>query len=365
MHGEKLAQTKESLRHALRFLREGDTLSLAAFSDEVRSIFEPTPVDPQFRRKVESALEEMQAGGMTALCGGLEKGIKNALAAKLENNLILLLSDGQANVGETDIEKVGQRSSQAHKKGLVVSTLGVGEDYNEALMAEIATQGGGRYYHVQSSTQIVHYLTGELGEAADLAARDVHIQIKLPKGAALVPLSAAYTAEISGDQAVVSIGDIPRDLEVEIPLRLTVFSKKAGSRESVEGAVHYQTPAGSLLSASLNRVTLRFVEPKAFQLREGVVMPVAERVAKQMRAAHVLEYSRAIARGAKEDLQQADRKRLKLRDYLGLLDEQVGEKMVSELDEDLYNLRAASPAAKNVMAQAFKAQRFMRDLDQK
>ena len=53
----------------------------------------------------------------------------------------MLLSDGQANVGETDIERVGCAVREARTKGLVVSTLGVGADYNEALMSEIAGAG--------------------------------------------------------------------------------------------------------------------------------------------------------------------------------------------------------------------------------
>jgi Ca-activated chloride channel family protein len=363
MRGDKMAQTKEALRHALRFLREEDTLSLAVFSEKVRNVFKPKAVDRKFREKFESGLEKVRAGGTTALCGGLEKGIGNAAQAENDNNLVLLLSDGQANVGETDIEKIGMRSSEARKRGVVVSTLGVGQDYNEALMAEVAVQGGGRYYHVHSSEQIVRYLTGELGEAVDLAARDVRICINIPKGAALIPLSAAYEVEISDGQAVVSIGDIPRDLEVEIPLRLTLFANAPGSRLSVEGEVQYLSPAGNRLANALNRVTVRFVSPDAFNLRDGVAAPVVERVAKQMRAAQVLKVSRAAARHAVEEMDQADRERVRLRDYLALLGDDTAEDMLSELDEDLHAVRMASPKAKYVTAAAFRSQRFMRDLD--
>ena len=161
---------------------------------------------------------------MTALFDGLDMGLDQLRKMRTDTDLALLLSDGQANVGETDLEVVGNLAKQAADTGVVVSTIGVGAGYNEALMTEIATQGKGRFYHVQSADEIVPYMTGELGEAADLAARDVKIKIKLPKGAALIPLSAAYTCEIIQGEAIVSIGDIPADLEVEVPLRLTLFS---------------------------------------------------------------------------------------------------------------------------------------------
>ena len=54
-----------------------------------------------------------------------------------EVNLALLLSDGQANVGETDLEQIGSRALDAREHGITVSTLGVGRNYNEALMAEV------------------------------------------------------------------------------------------------------------------------------------------------------------------------------------------------------------------------------------
>ena len=122
-------------------------------------------------------------------------------------------------------------------------------------------QGGGRYYHIQSADQIVPTLTGELGEAADLAARDVQIRIQDAAGCGA---GAAFGGVQGGDGdgvATVSIGDIRVDLEVEIPLRLTLFSGKAGERLSLEGEVVYTSPAGNRLAAALNRVTVRFVAP--------------------------------------------------------------------------------------------------------
>ncbi len=65
---------------------------------------------------------------------GWNWGVQQALEPQIGDQLVLLLSDGQANVGETDLEKVGMRGSAARTNGLVVSTLGVGADYNEALM---------------------------------------------------------------------------------------------------------------------------------------------------------------------------------------------------------------------------------------
>jgi len=256
MRGQKLAQAKEAVRQALSRLHDGDVFSLVTFATKVECAFEPTELDDQTRRAVRSALQEIEASGRTALCGGLELGIEKAAALMQETELVLLLSDGQANVGETDVEVVGHRACEARQRGMTVSTLGVGGDYNEALMAEIATEGGGRFYHVMSADQIGAYMTGELGEMAALAARDAKVNLTLPTGATLVPLSAAYPSQQDGARAIVSIGDIPSDTELEIPLRLTVLAQQAGARLSVEGSLTYRSPAGNHLETALNRVTV-------------------------------------------------------------------------------------------------------------
>ena len=116
----------------------------------------------------------------------------------------------------------------------------------------------------------------------------------------------------------------------------------AGTRLSLEGSVQYRSPAGNLLSARLNRVTVRFVEQKEFHLQDGVVRPVAERVLGQMKASHVLGVSRAYARGASEGERQAALRISELREYAAKLGE---ERALHEADEAAQTLgaMAASP----------------------
>lgn len=365
MHGNKIDYTKQALRMASRFFRDGDQFAMTVFSDTAEMIMKPTPVDRESKKVFESLVNEIMPHGLTALHSGLDLGIQQAQQMRSESNLTLLLSDGQANVGETDLEIIGTLARKAAEAGLIVSTLGVGMDYNEALMTEIATQGRGRFYHVQSAAEIVPYLTGELGEAADLAARDVKIHIKLPKGAALVPLSAAYQCEIIDNEAIVSIGDIPVDLDVEIPLRLTLFPGKENDRLEINGEITYLTPAGTTLTTSLNRVTVRFIKKGHFSPDMGVVKPVATRVAEQMRATQVLQYSRAVSRGNETELQHAEHERLKLREYFQLLDEDIRDKMDQKLTADIHSVRSASPRAKSTVRDAYQAQRFMRNFKDK
>ena len=359
MRGQKLESAKDAVRQAVRRLHDGDIFSLVTFADEVQTRLEPMRVDRHLHTEVEGVLRHVRAGGRTALCGGLEAGIAATQTRPQESNLVLLLSDGQANVGETDLENVGGRASDARQDGITTSTLGVGGDYNEALMVEIATQGGGRFYHVLHAHQITPYVAGELGEVSAVAARGAALHLTLPAGTGLQPFSSAYAVD-SG--SVVSLGDIPIETKLEVVLRLLLPPQSVGSRLPIEGTLTYRSPAGNDLTTPLNVVTLRFVATVAFDRRASAVRPVVENVLEHMKARSVLGTVRAAATAGRAAADQASRHSLdELRTYASLLGEEAAEELAEE-QEQLYTRMAAAPqAAKSATHQAYRRQRSTKD----
>ncbi|MEE8392044.1 MAG: VWA domain-containing protein [Anaerolineae bacterium] len=363
MRREKLDAAKEAVRQAARCLHDGDIFSLVTFASDVQTVFDPTQVDGRLRKKVKDILRKIEAGGQTALCGGLEAGIEAALVKPQETNLVMLLSDGQANVGETDLEKVGERAFKARQSGIITSTLGVGRDYNEALMVEIAIQGGGRFYHVLHARQIVPYVAGELGEVSALAARDATLHLTLPTGTGLQPFSSAYTVSA---QSVISLGDIPVDTRLEVVLRLLLPSQPAGSRLPIEGSLTYRSPADNELTTPLNVVTLRFVAPAAFDRREGAVVPIVERVLEQMKARSVLGAVRTAAvRGKVAADEQAHLSTAELCTYASLLGDEVAEELAQDHQRLFAAMAAAPETAKGAVSRAHGLHRSTKTFDEK
>lgn len=365
MSGAKIAAARQAVLDAVDRLQEGDTFSLVTFASQVQCPFSARRIDAGLRRVVRSAINEVQAGGQTALCGGLELGIVQAREARRATNLVLLLSDGQANIGETDVEAVGRRVVEAREQGITVSTLGVGQDYNEALMAEIAIDGGGRFYHITDASQITAYLTGELGEMASLAARETVARLDLPAGTAVYSLSAAYP--VQGSQ--VTIGDIPLSTTLEIVLRVLLPPQPAGARLSIQGTLHYRSPAGNNLSTALNQVTVRYEAAPAFEVAAGVVRPVARRVLEQMHAASVLSISKAATRSPGV-AQQASVEALEaIHRYAQLLGEDDQAAEAVDKSEHVLRAMAAPPApgmamhAKMEMNEAMRRQRGSKKFD--
>ena len=315
MSGGKIDAAKRAVDDAVHRLQDGDVFSLVTFATDVRCPLSAKRVDAGLRRIIRSSLGEIRAGGQTALCGGLELGLQQVLDARQGTNLALLLSDGQANVGETDVEAIGRRAMEARGKGITVSSLGVGRDYNEALMAEIAIDGGGRFYHLADAGQIAAYLTGELGEMASLAARGAVVSLDLPGGATLGGLSDVYP--VRGNQ--VTLGDIPTGTTLEVVLRVLIPPQEAGARLPISGTLSYRSPAGNALSTVLNEVTVRCDLDAGFAVTDGVVKPIARRVLDHMQAACVLATSRAATRGAAHGAREVQAAEASLRKYVAVL----------------------------------------------
>jgi len=351
MGGEKLAYAKEALQRALHFLRQGDAISLVTFSTKARGVIEPTSFSAERKRQVQSLLHEIAADATTALDDGLAMGIEYAGRERRETTLVLLFSDGLANEGETDLEKIGQRAAKARSAGILVSTLGVGDDYNEALMAEVAVQGGGRFYHIQQAAEIPACLMRELGEAALLGARQTVVELDLPAGAAAVSVSPYYRLEQQGQTARLEVGDITLDTELEIPLRLVLPAQSAGTRLGVSGRVRYLSPVGREVGGPLNGVTVRFVEAGEFERRLGVVAPVVERVAAVRRAAAIFTFARQREIAPGEAPQVLREEVESLREYVALVSEEKAQEIERELTEDAAPA-AHSPAAKQRMMPA-------------
>jgi len=146
-------------------------------------------------------------------------------------------------------------------------------------------------------------------------------------------------------------------------VRVALAAGPADSKLSFEGYVTYKSPADHPLRSTLNRVTVRFVEAPQFQLRDGVVAPVAEKVLEQLKAANLIGFARARAKSPSE----AEKLRVsdlgKLRAYASLLGD---ERAFAEADEStaLFRSYAASPlAAKMGITAAFRTQRGTKKFD--
>jgi len=180
--GNKLEKAKEAAIAALHRLTERDLFSLVIFDHEVETIIPPQSAGNT--EWIEPRIRGIHSRGNTALFGGVSQG-----AAEVRKHIegryvsrILLLSDGQANVGPSQPEDLGRLGAALMKERIAVSTIGVGSDYNEDLMTKLAQSSDGNTYFVESSRDLPRIFAQELGDVLSIFARDVRLEIEFTDG---------------------------------------------------------------------------------------------------------------------------------------------------------------------------------------
>ncbi|HEU4699219.1 MAG TPA: VWA domain-containing protein, partial [Gemmatimonadales bacterium] len=177
MQGGPLAAAKAAARRFAGFLAGGDRLSVVAFDDEVRTLFGPAPAgDPA----AAEAIERVQAGGSTNLSGGWLKGLQHVQAGLVDGvNRVVLLTDGQANAGVTDVHQLVAMAQAGHGKRISTTCIGFGAHFNERLLEPMARQGGGNYWYVERDDQMAGIFEEEIEGLVALAAQNVELEVTL------------------------------------------------------------------------------------------------------------------------------------------------------------------------------------------
>ncbi len=180
MTGAKLEKAKQAAMQLVDRLTPKDIFSLVIYSDSARVFVPAQRVED--KEALKARIEGIEAGGSTALYSGVQTGadqIHEYFSSKRINRVILL-SDGLANVGPSTPYALRRLGCQLAERGISVTTIGVGDDYNEDLMAGLAEASDANYYYVKDTEKLPEIFARELGELLTVAARDVHIEIVCP-----------------------------------------------------------------------------------------------------------------------------------------------------------------------------------------
>lgn len=177
MSGDKIVKAKEAALLVVDMLGKDDIFSLITYDTEVRTLVPATKLTD--KSSVKSKIRRITDGGSTALFGGVSKGISEVDKFLDVNrvNRVILLSDGIANVGPSSPYELGRLGISAAKKGISVTTIGLGLGYNEDLMTQLALKSDGNHAFVENSRDLVTIFNKELGDVLSVVAQDVNIKI--------------------------------------------------------------------------------------------------------------------------------------------------------------------------------------------
>ncbi|GLQ32014.1 vWA domain-containing protein [Litoribrevibacter albus] len=176
---DKLPLLKKSLLMLTNQLTDKDKVSIVVYAGASGVVLEPTAGNEKF--KIEQALQQLQAGGSTNGQQGIQLAYRLAEQSFVKDgiNRVLLATDGDFNVGMSDVEALKGLIERKRKNGISLTTLGFGRgNYNDHLMEQLADVGNGNYAYIDTLHEARKVLVEELSSTLMTIAKDVKIQVE-------------------------------------------------------------------------------------------------------------------------------------------------------------------------------------------
>lgn len=183
MSGNAMKFAKDAAKFVVKQLSSEDYLSIVNYDD----IVEVTSPSQQVKNKelLIEKIDKITSRNMTNLSGGTLEGYKQVAGTKKSNyvNRVLLLTDGLANTRITNPIQLNKiASGKFQEEGIALSTFGLGSEYDEDLLTQMAESGRGNYYYIDKADRIPEIFAKELEGLLNVVAQNTAVTIELPSG---------------------------------------------------------------------------------------------------------------------------------------------------------------------------------------
>ncbi len=242
----KLSEAKKVITELINTLPPDDIVMVAAFSSKVKIIAKPTVMDDDGKKQVISKVSKLGIGTHTALYDAVRttlrtfsEGIKTLLGFKTYKfdqeciKRIILLTDGEPDVGPKDVNDYARLGKIAKSLNIPIICVGIGPDYDERILYALASESGGRWYHASKVDEIRSIIRTEV------SMRDVRpspvIKLRLAKGVEIVEsykignTVSRVDPNIEDDMYVFSLDELKADGEQIFVTKLKVTKSEPGS----------------------------------------------------------------------------------------------------------------------------------------
>lgn len=268
MGGEKIVQARKAAIAAVRRLRDDDIVSIILYSDSATVLVPATKATD--REAIIEKIQSVSAQGSTALFAGVSKGAAEVrkFINKDSVNRVILLSDGQANVGPKSPRELERLGASLVKEGISVSTLGLGLGYNEDLMSRLASAGSGNHMFVEKADDLVAVFQKEFNDLMSVVASDFEIHAKIGEG--IRPVRVLNTkADISGQDIYIPLAQLYARQQRYFVIEVEVDAGENGSKRPLANVtVEYQNMISKTTDRLTSSIEVRFSDDKEVVTRD-------------------------------------------------------------------------------------------------
>lgn len=297
---QKMDAAEDAACKALQELQQGDRFSAVSFDNGAEVLLDNVLVGNEGTAAACRTIKELSARGSTDMTSGLNVGGSEAqkMFAPGRVNRMLLLSDGQP---DSEAGLADQTKALA-KLGITTTTIGLGTDYNEDLMARIADSGLGNSWFVESRTemgggaaQLAKIFQTELQSMAEVVARNASVTLSPKNGLEIVDVTG-FTFDKSGAKFVIPVGDIYGGRTTDVLVKVRHTAQQEGVQDLLDVDVGFNAAADNTAFSTVLAVNATFTKDTAV-VATSTVADVAVKAAEWQTSTAMLQANEAYNRG--------------------------------------------------------------------
>lgn len=284
MRGDKIDRLQDAVRLALSKMAPNDLVSITIFNDSADVIADGGPLGNQ--GNLADKISRIRAGGGTQMSRGMSLGLREVYHQYTAErvNKLLLFTDGQTYGDESQCAKLAKEAGDHH---IPIETLGLGDDWNEKLLDQIASLSGGDSDQIASPDEIVPLFTQSVERSQKAIIRNALLVMRLIAGVTprqvwqVTPVIANLGYRPIGESDVqVDLGEMDAVSGKAVLVELLVPPRQAGRYRIAQTQVTYDLPIQNITGASVRSdIVINFTsDPLEAQRYDARIMNLVERI---------------------------------------------------------------------------------------
>lgn len=254
MEGDAMTHARDAAIQLLTQLEDGDRLAVIAFHSTSEVIVPSTELTDGNKDAIAEQIRGMKAMGTTDMAGGLSLALQQLSAHRADDRIsrLVLLSDGVPN-DEAPIIPLAQN---AQNGGITITALGLGLDYNETLLANVAQRSGGSFHYVEEPNMVAGVFRDEVLRLKRLVAQQMTLILNPGPGVTIHEVIGHQIQRATPRIVHVHLGDFSEGAPRDVIVRLSAGSHRDGVNvELLDGILSF-TDAVNNAGAFQRRVFL-------------------------------------------------------------------------------------------------------------
>jgi len=260
MDGERMVALQAAIAGALDGLADRDVVSVVLFGSEVETLVEAQRCE--LARAGFARLGPIEAAGGAALYDGLSQGaaLVRRAAGPATIRQLILVADGVATKGPREPEDFARLVETLARDGITVATIGLGEEFDEDLLAAMARIGGGRFVYADAPARLGEAIQREIVPSQEIVALDADLTIEFRPNCDDVRAHVARVASVEKNTVRVRFPRLLAGQELSALASATVrpFSASGIQRDLVRAHLRWTDPLTGESRELTYGVTARF-----------------------------------------------------------------------------------------------------------